>query len=204
MSAFVYLLLSIACLAVTAAEKVEQLMSPHIINGEPATPGKYPFFASSTLASGYLCSAALVAPDLLISAAHCSPAFPSSAIVNVTIPHSTENGGLMRSVVKTIQHEEYDYWYIENDIMLIKISPPIYSIEPIVVNFDPSIPADGANLTSIGFGRTETFELADELMQVTLVKVADLLCLETYEMINQDRVMCAANHDPFRGSCFGK
>jgi secreted trypsin-like serine protease len=190
-----FLILASTVISICAADKKQKEeavltpTSPRLINGDPATPGAYPYFTSSTLSSGYLCSSTLVAPDMLLSAGHCIFAYPISAIVNITVMTSIENGGMMRHVVDYYLHEDFNDWTIDNDIMLMKISPPIYSITPLELNLDKTLPADGASLTTIGFGRDETFELSRTLQQVTLVKDTDEVCNDLFEF-EPELVMC--------------
>ena len=84
---------------------------PRIIGGEIAPEGAYPWFYK---ADG--CGGTLVAPDIVVSAAHCLENFYDQSLYS-----------------KTIVHPYYflsDY-SITNDFMIVKLKNPILNVIPL-------------------------------------------------------------------------
>lgn len=129
---------------------------------------EYPYFATN--AGAGLCGAALIASDILITAAHCGPSIfrlPKDVYIGLR-----ERGGTDAREQITIEdtwtHPNFNRLNYDNDVMLLKLATN--SAAPLVpLNTDSSVPAPGANVTTIGFGRLEyQGSLPDTLQKVTL------------------------------------
>ena len=75
----VLLVMFAALLTATAAVANDTLPSPRIVGGFPATAGEFPFLVHG--ADGELCGGTLIAPDIVLTAAHCTGAFGSFVII---------------------------------------------------------------------------------------------------------------------------
>jgi trypsin len=181
-------------------------LSPRIIGGEQVPPGAYPYFAGTAANGQYACGAALIAPDILISTASCGvQAFPTHAIVNASALGLLTSGAVEVTILEHYIDSDYDQERVTNDIMIMKIHPPLSTIVPISVNSDPNLPVDGESLQVMGFGQTlndASTKLGDPLMQTTLQKLSDQECESLYA-VNPEKTLCAIDLDPVRNICIG-
>ena len=142
-----------------------KLRLSRIVGGVVVTdPSKYPF-----MVKGSGCGGSLVAPDVVLSAAHCEGGFDISVRVGSILRNS---GGQEVETLKSeeVVHPNFDDYTLENDIMLIKLKEEV-DFTPIPINFDSSHPAVDSNavLTVIGFGtKKESGNLSKQLREVDL------------------------------------
>lgn len=80
-----------------------------IIGGEPVSPGTYPWFASAMLGDSQICGGMLVAPEYVLTAAHCVGSFNAFDIGSLC--NTSENCGqpseLIAMIGQPIVHPEY-------------------------------------------------------------------------------------------------
>jgi trypsin len=172
---------------------------PKIIGGTVVGTGvKYPWFASTSKSSNALCGAALIAPDILVSAAHCADAFTAGAVVGAYDRAISGWGGQEVAVLEQRVHPLYGTHSFQflNDIQVMKITA--VSMPPITVNRDEKVPVDGASLQAVGFGTTETGSLSIPLMEAEVLRVPDSRCY-SYPSL----VLCALHTEPLRTVCSG-
>lgn len=180
---------------------------PKIIGGTSVSgPHLYPFFASITSWDRFICGATLVAPDLLLTAGHCSVAYPigGGAIVDAWQYEQVTPGAVEVIVIDQLL---YPGWtsYLYDDLLLLKISPAVTSITPVELNFDPSIPsAKLPPLTIIGFGYTTDQKsfIPTRLQQASVKEVPYAQCQSIYSQLTSDHI-CVENANPIRVTCNG-
>ncbi|KAG7367791.1 peptidase S1 and S6 chymotrypsin/Hap family protein [Nitzschia inconspicua] len=130
-----------------------------IINGEDVTdPDRYPWFVHmrGTPPEGSnvqpACGGSLIAPDIVLTAAHCEDA--AFALVGAsTLPVS----GTRFDVVTNVRHPNYPQGdlQVNFDIMILQLVEPVPEsvAKPITLNWDENFPAStGYPLTIMGFG----------------------------------------------------
>ncbi|KAG7350602.1 secreted trypsin-like serine protease [Nitzschia inconspicua] len=157
---------------------------PRIIGGQDAVPGLYPFFASLTIGGGHSCGGSLIAPDIILSAAHCTNL--NGAEVGRSIRSDPNDTYETFELIKEIRHPVYDNEAYKFDFMILQLDRPASDrFTPIRLNKDEALPvlgiADGVK--AIGFGATATYEdgsnsgAADVLQEVGLHVIDNEECM---------------------------
>lgn len=161
---------------------------------------RFPSFVFT--AGSQLCGGTLIHEDVVLTAAHCVNAFVDGIIVGSLQIDGT--GGFFAAVAREYPHPEYNPETDENDIMLVLLSQPVANVPIQMLNTEPSIPADGENVTVIGFGFTsEDGALADTLQEVQVNVVDFGTCNDYFGRIVDDIMLCAGAAGSGRDSCQG-
>lgn len=184
---------------------------PKIIGGTDVnSTAMYPYFASTAYPSPYICGATLVAPDVLLTAAHCSVAFPVGvgAIVGTNKYRQVVPGSVLVNVTQQVIHPQYVN-FLNYDLMLLKISPPVFSIRPIALQWNvnwPSTTAAAKNMTIMGFGLTMdqvSSSIPTTLQAATgIPEVPYTTCKSIWSPVTTNDI-CAENKSPLRVTCQG-
>jgi secreted trypsin-like serine protease len=121
-----------------------------IVGGKDAVKGRYPAYGIPT--GSVLCGATLIAPDLMLSAAHCKGAFTegSSTVAIGGIHLDFSDAVEVIGVMFEVAHPEYDAETAANDVMLIKLDQAA-SATPVVMNDQTNLPADGDKVRPLLF-----------------------------------------------------
>jgi secreted trypsin-like serine protease len=189
----------------------ERSFDSRIVGGLPAAEGEYRFMAALYFEDpyyGYLsfgCGGSLIAPDIILTAAHCGQGIVASVRVGST---DLNSGGDMRSVISQCVHPSYEtLGPFTNDFMLLKLDSPIdNSLYPTVeLNEDTAMPQVDDTLTVIGFGRTSfDSDVSQSLLKVEAPVTSYELCDEEYGGdIVEDIQFCAGFPEGGKSACMG-
>jgi len=174
-----------------------------IVGGKRAARDEYPYFVSW---GG--CGASLIAPDVILSAAHCDGGvFTNSVVVGAYQRWwgQTSGSAQRRSIVDRVVHPGYDSSSLANDFMIMKLNNPV-DIPIININADPEFPSDDdATLTVIGFGSVFEGGWGPRLLQeVDVQYVSQEQCNKEYDGdIIEDVMLCAGVAGGGSDSCQG-
>jgi len=184
-SFFISILLTTSTSLVVAKPLYNEFAS-RIVGGNEASPGNYPYFTLIHIGDGKFCGGALIAPDIVLTAAHCESLLAEQVIIGAYGVNSLEKGAQTRFCDEWIPHPEYrkvdnkpiNYEY--NDFAVCKLDKPVVIDESKVrleLNEDASLPEDGDSLRVMGFGRTiEGGDTSEFLLDVTVPVVSNVKC----------------------------
>jgi MYXO-CTERM domain-containing protein len=142
-----------------------------ILGGAAATVGQFPSVVALLVGQGNntgLCTGTLIAPNAILTAAHCIdpglsglPSLQAVADNTLVIFNSTNintNQGFVRGASQVIQHPSspnFPAGLGQHDIGVIILDSPVNNIAPSPVEFDPNRNLLGVSVVEVGYGETE-------------------------------------------------
>jgi trypsin len=177
----------------------------HIVGGSPTNDGEHPYFVDLYTQH---CGASLIAPRVVLTAAHCGPGgseyvnrlVAAKAYKNVHEDGVSGNAVLVR-VIAQVPHDRYDSSTYENDFMLLRLE------EDVIIENGPMLqisdesgtnkPTKDTKLTVIGVGTTQSGgSQSDDLLKVEVPVVDAGTCNNMYDGgIIPDVMFCAGDID---------
>jgi len=192
-----------------------------IIGGTPVTRlNRYPYIVpildsqNRPIAGSRIrqyCVGTLVAPDVVLSAAHCqgrtgkSPDFVQFNPFNVITPFA-RNGRIIDTIkiLKQVPHPDFDPFTLDNDLVLFKLAKKNEKVSPVKVNRRFSL-VDGDQLKVVGWGATaEAGNNSPILRHVLIDYIPNDTCnSDQYGYFGQvfDSMVCAASDN--KDACTG-
>jgi Trypsin/SdrD B-like domain len=134
-------------------------VKPFIVGGQPAPEGAYPFMALLMVSSannpysGKFCGGSLIAPNWVLTAAHCGVIVPASNLDVVLGTNRLENPVTRIRAAEIIIHPSYVYPDNDFDIALIRLSSRVNfpTVQPLLPSLS-SLSGVGVKATVIGWG----------------------------------------------------
>ncbi|KAM6970652.1 transmembrane protease serine 13b [Aplochiton taeniatus] len=139
-----------------------QTQSTKIIGGTDSKLGDWPWQVSLHFNGFHTCGGSLVAPDFVVTAAHCFPKPDYMIASNWKVYMGTvsqKNLGVPSFVQKIIRHEMYNAVTNDFDIALLKLSQPVSfskNIQPVCLPSFDKVFAPGIKCYTTGFGTTQS------------------------------------------------
>ena len=160
------------------------------------------------------CGASLIAPDIMLTAAHCSAGYDPIAGRRVYLGSTQLRQGLERRVLQVIPHPKYSTVAAQYDFMLLKLNASAvtqsaldrWNIATIPLNRNNANPQKDNVLQLMGFGTIYEggSELA-EILQEVQVKAYDADCKNSYgSQYDSSLMLCAGFPEGGVDSCQGK
>ncbi|XP_064476899.1 plasma kallikrein-like [Ornithodoros turicata] len=198
-----------------------------IVGGQVARPGSWPWIAMlrvpETEPYGFQCAATLIAPEWLVTAAHCFRDFRDSEDWSVSLNRYgsllQEDDAVVRYVRKIIVHPDYNgfkpwnhttpwLWRKQHDLALVQMNAPVNTSEFVRTiclpkpDFDPTA---GLSCMAAGWGVTLNDEESREfLREVALPVITRDVCQEQLpEYTIAESMICAGHEDGGRDTCSG-
>ncbi|MCO7188898.1 MULTISPECIES: trypsin-like serine protease [unclassified Pseudoalteromonas] len=182
-----------------------------IVGGGETTPFAYPFMGSLQLYGGHHCGSSLIAPNKVLTAAHCVEAWNISDFSVKFGGHdlTVESQWEVYNVTDIVMHERYhDTYTYNNDIAILTLEKPVQGIEPIQL-------ADDALKDSYVVG--ETFKVMgwgalysggpspEQLHEVDVPYISNDVCndAEHYNGGISENMICAGFDEGGKDSCQG-
>jgi trypsin len=176
-----------------AKEVGATIVTPHIVNGvEVNPPGKYPFM---TYAGG--CGASLVAPNVLLCAAHCQGFISEVTIGRHNLSDNSETYETF-TIAEEVPHPNYDSATLDYDYMMMRLDG-YSSYDPVVLDNGEINLTAGKDVTVMGWGTTSSGGSASNVLREVEVDVwSQADCNNVYSPYGYpitDRMVCASRSD---------
>jgi len=159
--------------------------STRIVNGKEVDPrGKYPFAVNN-----HFCGGSLIAPRVVLSAAHCSGYVKYVNIGRHDTNDKTEVYETFQ-IVEEIVHPNYNDNTLDYDFMMLRINGKS-KYTPVEIDDGSSDLSVGEDLTVMGWGRTtEGGSVSNVLLEAEVDAISDNQCKRKMSGIT-DRMFCA-------------
>jgi trypsin len=152
------------------------------------------------------CGGTLIAPDIVLSAAHCRNAFSRSVLVGPTVYNSAGGGAQWKRIQSSMRvHPNFVSPGSGHDFMLFKIEP-VYNVRPAPLNRNKNYPAPNQALRVCGFGARHSGGYGtNRLRKVTVKTVSQNKCSRNYGRgrIKGRTMLCAGAPAGGKDSCQG-
>jgi len=182
------LLISQICAVASAATSLRgqedgRALDNRIIGGTQAVDGRYPYAVSLRDNLGHFCGGSLLAPNVVLSAAHCAQ--PGKLIKVVIGRHDLRdpNDGDEVNVQTQIPHPKYNQETTDNDFLILILDRDTVAPDARFIRINPNYVSGGTPVTTMGYGDTNPSDsvsaLAPILMHTEVKTVSNDECKQS-------------------------
>ena len=170
---------------------------------------RYPYMVSLQRRDYPICGAFLIAPDCILTAAHCRGSFDYAELGRWDLAaDATESYPAPFGIVECTMHPSFTYFVdgrIGNDFMVCKLDrkADVDRYPPVQLNANPAVPQTSEAVTVVGWGRTSSGGArSDQQRQATIRVVSNNQCRQAqgciapgqcygYQNIIKSNMLCA-------------
>ncbi|KAJ7308456.1 hypothetical protein JRQ81_009006 [Phrynocephalus forsythii] len=174
------------CLALSSGIRPDRLRS-RIIGGHEAKPHSRPYMASLKSEDGYVCGGTLIAPQWVMTAAHCMMDF--TVVLGAHNLYLLEESQQVIGVKSYHMHPEYDYNTYANDILLLKVCVCVST-------------SRGTPCSIAGWGLIDSNQVTDTLFESNITIYNRRRCKAFYPYLD-DGMICAGSYHIMRDTSQG-
>jgi len=188
-----------------AFTEIDDGFGTRIVGGTPVGARERPFLVSlQTDYGSHFCGGSLIAPNWILTAAHCTQSSPGLVRVGLhRLSDSSNECVQTRAVLQTINHPFYNTDTLANDISLLQLSSAV-DYPPVTLNSAELLEQAASMLTVAGWGTTSMGgSLARSPMQVDVPVVSNDACKTAYGGGIIPSMMCAGYSRGGKDSCQG-
>ncbi|HEX2131083.1 MAG TPA: serine protease [Actinophytocola sp.] len=196
-----------ASVSTASADQTPADVQPKIIGGEETTIEENPFVVALTTPGGFqFCGGSIVAPNKVVTAAHCTEgSSPSDIQVVAGRTSLSGGGGTVAGVTDIWIHPQWDSGALVNDASVLTLDTEL-SQAPIALASpaDGALYAEGATSTVLGWGVTDSGSPSDTLRKVSVPVTSDDTCSSAYPgSYDPASMVCAGLPEGGKDSCQG-
>lgn len=199
------------------ASQVSAQDAPDIIGGRESAPGAWPWQAAIVFSRyenayvGQYCGGSLIAPDWVMTAAHCVD-FDPPVSLDVVLGRNklSVDEGERISVTRVIIHPGWSGSIRGSDVALLRLKEPSKQ-QPIPFDLTSNELVESRTLkvTVTGWGRTES-GYPDTLRETSLPLVSHASCVKAYDIFSEiggeyvsKEMVCAGFENGSKNVCYG-
>ncbi|XP_046462622.1 trypsin alpha-3-like [Daphnia pulex] len=191
--------------------EVDDNETDHIVGGTAAAAGEIPYQAALLLGNS-LCGGTLIAPSIILTAAHCLAGKTQASVSSFTVRVNTlalngaTAGSVSRGVSKFVIHPSYTSSTNDNDLALMKLVSPITNVKlatlpAAAISCSPASTYAGQSALISGWGTTSSGgSISQTLLKANVQVLDNTACKLQYSTLTNNMICAAA---PGKDTCQG-
>jgi hypothetical protein len=193
---------------------VQEGQSPDIVGGRKAEPGAWPWQValvsrtSSQAYNGFFCGGSLIAPDWVLTAAHCLDETEATLIDVLAGTNLLSSNERRIQADRLLIHPEYSAYSLDGDLGLLHLSEPLTYTT--IAPFVPGVDGDEMNYlrgTVTGWGNMDPYTwfgvFPDALQELSLPLIDYRACSSAWAYPFTDKHICAGYEVMNKAVCNG-